>query len=36
MVLQQNFNLINRILKQPVEVQRICRGDFILDIKWKQ
>ena len=34
--LQQNLNLITRMLKQTVELQHICREDFILNIKGKQ
>ena len=33
MELQQNLNLITRILKQTVGLQQICREDFILNIK---
>ena len=36
MELQQNSNLIARILKQTVGLQHICQEDFILNIKGKQ
>ena len=32
MELQQKLNLITRILKQIVRLQKICREDFILNI----
>ena len=35
MELQHNFNIINRILKQTVGSEHICREDFILYIKGK-
>ena len=36
MVLQQNLNLITRILKQTMGLQQICREDFNLNIKGKK
>ena len=36
MELQQNLNVITRILKQTVGLQHICREDFILNIKGEQ
>ena len=36
MELQQNLNLITRILKQTAGLQHICREDFIANIKGKQ
>ena len=36
MELQQNLNLITRILKQIVRLQYIFREDFILNIKGNQ
>ena len=36
MELQQLSNLINRILKQSVGLQHICREDFILNMKGMQ
>ena len=33
MELQQHLNLITRILKQTVELQKMCREDFILNMK---
>ena len=36
MELQQNLNLVTRILKQTVGFQYICKEDFILNIKGKQ
>ena len=35
-LLQQNLNLITRILKQTVGLQQICGEDFIVNIKGKQ
>ena len=36
MELQQNLNLITRILTQSVGIEHICKEDFILNIKGKQ
>ena len=36
MELQQNLNVITRILKQTVGLQYICKEYFILNIKGKQ